>query len=130
MEGTARTLAPERAWVEYGTTLVSVRAETVSALLAPRVEEPAPSDVVVVRASSDGALWLHPEPGAEPFVTEGRFVGPRDTLALVEVMKTFSPVRSPGAGVVQRVIVEDGASVERGQPLFWIRVARRSAVAS
>lgn len=131
MEGVARTLAPASAWVEHGTTLVSLRAETVAAMPAPTPEEPAPQDMVVVRAATDGVIWLGPEPGAEVFAPEGRFLRPGDHLALVEVMKTFTPVRSPGPGVVGRVLAEDGQPVQAGQALFWIRVvAHRGAQAS
>ncbi len=126
MEGVARTLAPAGGWVEHGTTLVSLRAETVAALPATTApEEESPRDMVVVRSATDGVIWLGPEPGAQEFAPQGRFLTARDTLALVEVMKTFTPVRSPGPGVVGRVLVTDGQPVQAGQGLFWIRVARR-----
>ncbi|MBT3221677.1 MAG: acetyl-CoA carboxylase biotin carboxyl carrier protein, partial [Proteobacteria bacterium] len=62
-----------------------------------------------------------PEPGAPPFVSQGAEVGERATLALVEVMKTFSPVRTQWSGVVTRILIEDGASIEAGQAMFWIQ---------
>lgn len=50
-------------------------------------------------------------------VTEGQVVGG------VESMKLMSEVRSETTGVVRDVLVEDGASVEYGQPLFAIAAA-------
>jgi acetyl-CoA carboxylase biotin carboxyl carrier protein len=50
-------------------------------------------------------------------VSEGQVVGG------VESMKLMSEVRSETTGVVRDVLVEDGASVEYGQPLFAISAA-------
>ena len=43
------------------------------------------------------------------------------TLGLVEVMKTFTPLRAPLEGVVERLLVADGAPVRQGQALIWLR---------
>jgi len=36
-------------------------------------------------------------------------------------MKTFTPVRSPIAGTVERVLVSEAQAVSSGQPLLWLR---------
>jgi 3-methylcrotonyl-CoA carboxylase beta subunit len=80
-----------------------------------------PEGVVEVRADTDGTVYLCPEPGSAAFVSLGEAVAERVTLALIEVMKTFTPVRSEGPGVVERVLVSDGEAVSAGQPLLWLR---------
>lgn len=82
-----------------------------------------PEGVVVVRADTDGTFYQRPSPDAPPFVTPGQRIQPQDSLGLVEVMKTFNPVRAPVGGVVEKVLVADGSGIEAGSPLVWIRRA-------
>lgn len=67
-----------------------------------------------------GVAYLAPEPGAKPFVKVGMSVHAGDTVALVEAMKTFNPIKSDVDGVVKEVLVSDGAAVEFDQPLIVI----------
>lgn len=80
-----------------------------------------PEGVVAVCADTDGTFYASPEPGKPAFAAAGASVEARQTLALVEVMKTFSAVRAPSAGVVERVVAADGAAVSAGDVLFWLR---------
>lgn len=67
-----------------------------------------------------GVVYLAPEPGAKPFVSVGTTVKAGDTVALVEAMKTFNPIKSDVDGVVKEILVTDGAAVEFDQPLVVI----------
>jgi acetyl-CoA carboxylase biotin carboxyl carrier protein len=75
-----------------------------------------------VVAEADGTMYLRPDPHSPAFCEVGHVIAEKQTLALIEVMKTFTPVRSPAAGRVERVHVTDAAAVCSGQTLFWIRV--------
>lgn len=67
-----------------------------------------------------GVAYLAPEPGAKPFVTIGASVKAGDTVALVEAMKTFNPIKSDKDGIVKEILVTDGQAVEFEQPLIII----------
>ena len=67
-----------------------------------------------------GVVYLAPEPGAKPFVTVGSSVKAGDTVALVEAMKTFNPIKSDKDGTIKEILVSDGAAVEFDQPLIVI----------
>lgn len=67
-----------------------------------------------------GTAYLHPEPGAEPFVQLGGEVTEGQTLLIVEAMKTMNNIPAPMSGTVKRILVEDGAPVEFGAPLMVI----------
>ncbi len=67
-----------------------------------------------------GVVYLAPEPGADTFVSEGATVKAGDTVALVEAMKTFNPIKADKDGVVKEILVTDGAAVEYDQPLIVI----------
>ncbi len=67
-----------------------------------------------------GVVYLAPEPGAKPFIAVGTAVKNGDTVALVEAMKTFNPIKADRDGVVKEIIVSDGQAVEFDQPLVII----------
>lgn len=77
-----------------------------------------PEDAVIVTAPNLGTFYRAPKPGAAHYVEVGSKVQPSDELCLIEVMKLFTAVRADQAGTVHAVLVEDGAMVEGGQPLF------------
>lgn len=74
----------------------------------------------VLKSPMVGVAYLAQEPGAKPFVKVGSKVSVGDTVALVEAMKTFNPIKSDVDGVVKKIMVEDGAAVEFDQPLIII----------
>jgi acetyl-CoA carboxylase biotin carboxyl carrier protein len=67
-----------------------------------------------------GIVYLAPTPTAEPYVRVGQTVQAGDTVALVEVMKMFTPVQAGVSGVVRAVLVSSGEHVDRGQPLVRV----------
>ena len=67
-----------------------------------------------------GVAYLSPEPGAKPFVKVGSAVKAGDTVALVEAMKTFNPIKADIDGVVKEILVADGAAVEFDTPIIVI----------
>ncbi|MEL6313404.1 MAG: acetyl-CoA carboxylase biotin carboxyl carrier protein [Pseudomonadota bacterium] len=90
---------------------------------------PAPQDSAVedpaehpgaVTSPMVGTVYMQAEPGASAFVQVGDSVGEGDTLLIIEAMKTMNHIPAPRAGVVKRIVVEDGAAVEYGAPLMII----------
>ena len=109
-----------------GDLVVELRREDGTASYSPEgatedAPGEAPDGVTVVRAETEGVVYLSPKPGAPPFVAPEQFVGHRATVALVEVMKTFGSVRAPHDGVVAKVLVADGEAVAAGDALIWLR---------
>jgi acetyl-CoA carboxylase biotin carboxyl carrier protein len=60
------------------------------------------------------------EPGRARQAEEGAQVTEGQALGLVETAKGKTPITSPCAGRLARVMVEGGAPVEFGQPLFFL----------
>lgn len=101
-----------------------------AARLSPPIAEPARAPaaeavldpgLTAVPAPMVGKFYAAPSPTSPPFVKVGQQVAPDTTIGLIEVMKVFSSVTAGLAGVVERVLVNNGQSVEAGQPLFLIR---------
>jgi acetyl-CoA carboxylase biotin carboxyl carrier protein len=73
-----------------------------------------------VKSPMVGTAYLSPEPGAPTFVSVGDRVKEGQTLMLVEAMKTFNEIKSPRAGVVRKVMIENQQPVEYGDILMII----------
>lgn len=67
-----------------------------------------------------GTVYLSPEPGSAPFAPLGTTVTEGQTVLIIEAMKTMNHIPAPRAGVVKRLLVEDGSAVEYGAPLMII----------
>lgn len=121
--GVVSQLAPSGRWLAYGDTLCVCVQGLGGESTLPIVVEIAdgPEGCVPVCSDTDGTVYLSPDPASPPFAVVGQRVAQRATVALVEVMKTFSPVRVPVAGEVVRIDVAHGAAVEEGDALVWLR---------
>jgi acetyl-CoA carboxylase biotin carboxyl carrier protein len=67
-----------------------------------------------------GVAYLAPEPGTADFVTIGQHVVFGQTLLLIEAMKTFNQIKAPRAGVVTKIVVQNGTPVEYGELLMIV----------
>ncbi len=97
-----------------------------------RVAEPAPPEPAPAQPAEDhagdtfdspmvGTFYRKPSPEDGPFVQVGDHVKKGDALCIIEAMKVMNEIQSDFAGEIIEVLVEDGSSVEYGQPLFKIR---------
>ena len=79
------------------------------------------ADAIAVRATISGTFYRAPNPGADAFCKVGDVVRSDTTLGMIEVMKLFTSVQAGVAGTVVRIVPDNGALVELGQPLVLIR---------
>jgi acetyl-CoA carboxylase biotin carboxyl carrier protein len=88
---------------------------------APADLEPAASSTVKrVTAPIIGVFYRAPAPGAEPFVEVGDRVAVGQPLCILEAMKLMNEITSDFAGVVVRILPENGQLVSLGEEMFWI----------
>lgn len=87
---------------------------------APVVAEAAAFEGHAVKAPMVGTLYRAPNPGAAPFVEIGQSVQEGDALCIIEAMKLLNEIEADKTGVIKEILVENGAPVEYGQPLFVI----------
>jgi acetyl-CoA carboxylase biotin carboxyl carrier protein len=78
------------------------------------------ANVRKVTAPVVGVFYRAASPGADPFVEVGQRVNVGQTLCILEAMKLMNEITTDHAGVVSRVLVENGELVSLGQELFWI----------
>ena len=68
-----------------------------------------------------GTFCRAPSPSEPNFIEPGGCVAQGDTLALIEVMKLYTPLEAPMAGEVVEIFGQDGELVEFGETLARIR---------
>lgn len=84
-------------------------------------ESKAKEDINQVTSPMVGTFYLKPSPTAKPYVEIGQEVKKGDTLCIIEAMKLMNEIESEISGKIVKVLVEDGAVVEYGTPLFEIK---------
>ena len=75
----------------------------------------------VIRAPMLARFYRAPAPDEPLFVEVGDTVKAGDTLATLEVMKTYNDVEAPFNCQILEILVEDGEAVEYNQPLFRVK---------
>ncbi len=73
-----------------------------------------------VKSPMVGTFYRSSSPDAKPFVDVGSKVAVGDTLCIIEAMKLLNEIESDVAGVVKKIMLENGQPVEYGEPLFII----------
>jgi len=97
--------------------------QTFTASTTPLVAEQQPhnnSKEYLVTSPMVGTFYRSSSPTGKPFIEEGQRVNEGDTLGIIEAMKILNQITAEKAGVVTRILVENGAPVEYGEPLFVI----------
>ncbi|HIP43613.1 MAG TPA: acetyl-CoA carboxylase biotin carboxyl carrier protein [Aquifex aeolicus] len=74
----------------------------------------------VIKSPLVGTFYRSPAPGAPPFVEVGDIVSPGQVLCIIEALKVMNEIESDVRGRVEKILVENGETVEYGQPLFLI----------
>ncbi len=69
-----------------------------------------------------GTFFRRPNPTLPPFVEVGDAVQPDTPVCIVEVMKLLNTIEAGCVGRVVSILVEDGASIESGQPLMILEM--------
>ena len=83
----------------------------------------APSDAKPFLSPMVGTFYRAASPEAEPFVSVGSPVRPETVLCIIEAMKVMNEIRAETSGRIVEVLVDNGAAVEFGQPLFLLKPA-------
>ena len=65
-----------------------------------------------------GTFYRRASPDTPVFIEEQTQVNVGDTLCIIEAMKIMHEVKAEQAGVVKKILVNDGDMVEYGQPLI------------
>ncbi len=126
-EPVSMTMAPPMqmpsVYVEQAAAMaqIPVAAAPVAATVAAAPAPEADPHLVTIDSPLVGVFYAAPAPGEAPFVRAGDHIEERQTVCIIEAMKVMNEVTAKFAGVIEKVLVENGEPVEFGQPLFAIR---------
>lgn len=86
---------------------------------------PAPSgddsNLVAIKSPMVGTFYSSPSPDAKPFVSVGSRVDDETDVCVIEAMKVFNNIKAETRGTIERVLVNNGETVEFGQTLFLVK---------
>lgn len=80
-----------------------------------------PAGLVAIESPMVGTFYSAPNPDSDPFVSSGSSVSSDTVVCMVEAMKVFNEIKAECSGTIDRVLVQNGESVEFGQKLFLVK---------
>ncbi len=86
-------------------------------------KKPEASNLPVIKSPTVGTFYSSPTPEDPPFVSIGSRVQHDTVVCLVEAMKVFNQIPAEVSGTITEILVQNGDSVEFGQPLFRVNPA-------
>ena len=100
-------------------TSVPVRTEALPDIrTAP---DPDPEDTVSVKSPMIGVFYRAPAENAAPYVKVGDTVKKGTVIGLIEAMKLMNEIVSDSDGIVEKITVENGQTVDFGFELMKLR---------
>ena len=75
---------------------------------------------VVIKSPMVGTFYRAPAPDAPPFTEVGQTLETGQVVCIIEAMKLMNEIKAEVSGRIVEVLVENGAPVEFGQPLFAV----------
>lgn len=96
---------------------VQAAAAAPAPAAAPAVSA-APDAAKLMKSPMVGTFYRSASPTAAPFVEEGASVKEGDTMCIIEAMKMMNQIQADRSGVIKKILVENGSTVEFDQPLF------------
>ncbi len=73
-----------------------------------------------VKSPIVGTFYESPSPGSPAFVKPGDQVEVGQILCIVEAMKLMNEITTDFAGIVTRILPENGQLISLGEEMFWI----------
>ena len=101
-------------------------APAAPAPAAAPAAEPSPADTSNLEQLTSpmvGTFYSAAKPESPAFANVGDTVTADTTVCIVEAMKIFNEIKAEQSGVIEKVLVSNGDSVEFGQALFLVRPA-------
>jgi oxaloacetate decarboxylase alpha subunit len=115
--------------IEEGDLKVTVRKAAAAAVVAaaapvaqPEAAAPSTNGYHMVRSKWVATFYRSPSPQSPMFVEVGDTVQAGQTLCILEMMKMMNELTADIDGIIREILVENGQTVEYGQPLFAIEV--------
>lgn len=67
-----------------------------------------------------GTFYRKPAPDADNFCEIGTEISEDSVVCIIEAMKVMNEIKADVRGVIKKILVDDAAAVQYGQPLFLV----------
>ena len=81
----------------------------------------AKADLKAIVSPMVGTFYRAPSPDSAPYIKEGQEISEETVVCIIEAMKVMNEIKAEVKGVITEVLVENGAAVQFGQPLFRVK---------
>ncbi len=112
---------PAPAIIPMGAPAAVPQPQAAPAESAPAPKAQAEAEGNIVKSPIVGTFYASPSPDKPPFVKVGDTVKKGDVIMIIESMKLMNEIQSEYDGIVERLLVSDGQSVEFDQPIMIIK---------
>ncbi|MCA8917624.1 MAG: acetyl-CoA carboxylase biotin carboxyl carrier protein [Planctomycetes bacterium] len=97
-------------------------AQAPVAASAPQASPSAPAaGTVEIKSPMVGTFYRAASPEAPAYANEGDQVSADTSVCIVEAMKVFNEIKAEVEGTIVSILVENGDTVEYGQPMFLVK---------
>jgi acetyl-CoA carboxylase biotin carboxyl carrier protein len=79
--------------------------------------------LVPIKSPMVGTFYTSSGPDAKPFVSVGSTVDEDTDVCIIEAMKVFNNIKAELRGTIAKILINNGETVEFGQPLFLVKPA-------
>jgi acetyl-CoA carboxylase biotin carboxyl carrier protein len=117
------TFHPSMPRMEYPPAAIVAPAVTVvpaPGTVAEKATEAVKTNIIKVTSPIVGTFYRSSSPDKPPYVEVGDVVKKGQVLCIIEAMKLMNEIECESAGKIVQILVESGAPVEYGEPLFVI----------
>ena len=76
---------------------------------------------VEIKSPMVGTFYRSNNPESPPYAEEGDEVNADTVVCIVEAMKVFNEIKAEMDGTIVSILVENGQTVEYGQPMFLVK---------
>ena len=77
----------------------------------------------VIKSPMVGTFYCAASPESPAFVKLGDTINPDTIVCIIEAMKVMNEIQAETSGTISEILVENGETVEYGQPLFKVKKA-------
>ena len=102
--------------------------QKITSKVAAPMADKAPAGSIELQANQKlvespmvGTFYRAPSPDSAPYIKEGQEVAEETVVCIIEAMKVMNEIKAEVKGLITEVLVENGAAVQYGQPLFRVK---------
>ncbi|OQA02518.1 MAG: Biotin carboxyl carrier protein of acetyl-CoA carboxylase [Planctomycetes bacterium ADurb.Bin401] len=109
---------------QTGAPMPMMAASAAAAPVAASTPAPAPATddkLAEIKSPIIGTFYSSPSPDSPPYVKVGDRVTAETVVCIVEAMKVMNEIKAETSGTIEKVMINNGQTVEYGQVLFKVR---------